>query len=115
MEKLVSVACYDKNINIANEGRGALNGLLYLIGISLCFTGIGAFVGVPLIIIVFIYQVKGNERIIGAWKGSCPKCGGDIFWYAGNEETKQGNFQCPICNISIDFYDSKFIHEEKFN
>ncbi|MCP4484399.1 MAG: hypothetical protein GY823_07565 [Flavobacteriaceae bacterium] len=113
MKKLTSVARYNESRSIANEGQGAWNGLLILIGIGLCFTGIGAFVGVPLIVIVFINQIKGNETIKGSWEGDCPKCNNIIFWHSGTKDTKQGNFNCPTCNVDIDFYENKFIHRNK--
>jgi hypothetical protein len=113
MGKFVSKtpAKYDESYRLESSGGAAWSGFLYLVGIGLCFTGVGAFIGGPLIVMVFINQIKGGDEHRGAWVGSCPKCRKNIYWYSANKETKQGSFCCPSCNVSLTFYDGTFRHE----
>lgn len=112
MGRLSTNSYYDRKLIIENESQDIKYTIIFLIGLGLCFTGIGALIGAPLIIAVFIARIKGQDKYKGGWRGDCPKCNTDIFWYMANEATKQGRFRCPHCNATVEFYDGMFIHEE---
>lgn len=101
-----SQATYDPEVKIDIAERHKNKGLLVLGGLLFCLTGLGAIIGIPMII--FGIVTKSYEK--GAWKGACPKCSKDIFWYQANAETVEGDLKCPSCCIAIKFYSGEFIH-----
>jgi len=67
-------------------------GCMQIIGVLLCLTGIGAIVGIPLIIMGFAAPavtgaITGEIMI----KSSCPACGQAI------EDIKKPGYDCPAC------------------
>ena len=64
--------------------RGAYGGLLFGVlaapiliipGTLMCFTGLGAFLGVPMIVAGILAPLAGPLIGFGALKGKCPWCG----------------------------------------
>jgi Zinc-ribbon containing domain len=83
----------------------AMYGCLAFIGIILTLTGIGAIIGIPLIIIGILMFFIGPLLGLGTLKGECPWC--------GNLVTVMGKGQdCPICKKRIVVKDKKFIKIE---
>lgn len=79
-------------------------GCLFLIGVLLCLTGVGAFVGVPLIIVALLLPFLGTLMGLGAVKGECPWCGMPVV---GASAAK--GIDCPACKKRIVIKDRKFI------
>ncbi len=72
-----------------------------VIGIILCFTGIGAIIGVPLIIaaIILPFLNIGNSMI----QGFCPYCGYDVFAFK-----RDPGVTCKSCKQRILIRDGNF-------
>ncbi|MDP5032703.1 hypothetical protein [Paraglaciecola sp.] len=106
VENLKSKAIWNDKVKVvkgkylaANLGGGCL-------GLLLCFTGIGAIIGIPMLL-ASCFVPSGTK---GAWCGTCPVCNSNIEWDHATKATKQGCFCCPSCNINIDFYNGNFHH-----
>lgn len=72
-------------------------GLLLVVGIALCFTGIGAIVGAPLIIAALVVEFIGvpkNRR--GLYRGDCPHCAHAVI-----TSTATQFFDCPACKKRV--------------
>ena len=87
------------------KGQGALagciagwgvSGCLIPLGILLCFTGIGAIVGVPMILGGVMAPLLGPLMGLGALKGRCPWCGTGVT--SGKSAL---GFDCPACKKRI--------------
>lgn len=104
-------ARYSNRYKMTDSRQFNINAVLGLISIGLCFTGIGALIGIPLFLYVVFHQdVKKNDQIVGGWVGRCPKCREEIVWFDGTENTRQGYFECNNCSVNIEFYDGFFEH-----
>lgn len=93
--------------------QGAFGGLLFgvlvapiliIVGTLLCLTGLGAFLGVPLIAIAVVAPLLGPLIGLGELKGSCPWCGAAI---ANITHTK--GFACHACHQRILIENRKFV------
>ncbi len=93
--------------------QGAFGGLLLgllvtpiciIVGTLLCLTGLGAFLGVPLIIAGVLAPLLGPLIGIGALKGKCPWCGVPVNPIAGVKR-----FNCHACNKKIAIENRRFI------
>jgi len=87
----------------AGMGYGALYGSAVgfgciVMGIILCFTVIGAVIGIPLVIFGCICPILGALAglTVGALKGACPWCGGEVTSTAGAK-----GVDCPACKKRI--------------
>lgn len=104
---LASEARYDPKLLIESNPKKLSNGVYAVVGFLLCLTGIGAIIGVPLL----LYGIFSGSKAKGAWRGQCPKCDNEILWYGGDPNAKQGALQCPTCSVQIVFYENKFVHK----
>lgn len=84
-------------------GWGA-SGCLIPAGIILCFTGIGAIVGIPLILAGLLAPFLGPLIGLVALRGECPWCGTMVTSHAASQ-----GFDCPACKKRIVIKDKKFI------
>ena len=99
---------WNPSIKINSKGKEVENTLSGCLGILLCLTGIGAIIGIPMI----LKSTFSSNKVKGAWQGHCPKCKAEIYWYASTKDTRQGEFQCPTCQAKIDFYEGEFLHKK---
>lgn len=93
--------------------RGAFSGLLIgalaapvliIVGMMLCLTGLGAFLGVPMIIAGIVAPLMGPVIGFGALKGKCPWCGSPV----SSINSKQ-SFACTACNKMIAVKIGRFV------
>ena len=79
--------------------------MMIIVGTMLCLTGLGAFAGVPMIIIGILAPLLGPQFGYGMLKGKCPWCGATIR--SGMAHAK--GFYCHACSHRIVIQDRKFI------
>jgi predicted amidophosphoribosyltransferase len=70
--------------------------ILIIPGTLLCLTGLGAFLGVPMIIAGVFAPLAGPMMGLSALQGKCPWCGASV---SGMENAK--NFNCLACSKPI--------------
>ena len=92
---------------------GAFGGLFYgliampmliIVGAMLCLTGLGAFVGVPMIIAGVLAPLMGPLIGMGAMKGKCPWCGAAVNSVANTQD-----FDCAECGKRIAIKHREFV------
>jgi DNA-directed RNA polymerase subunit RPC12/RpoP len=80
---------------------GAFGGLLFgviavpiliIVGTLLCLTGLGAFLGIPMILAAIIAPLAGPLLGIGEHKGKCPSCGTSVISVTDGQV-----HYCPTC------------------
>jgi hypothetical protein len=81
--------------------------LLLIVGTMLCLTGLGAILGVPMIIAGILAPLLGPMIGIGAARGKCPWCGTAISAVGGIT-----GFYCHACSKKIAVSDRKFVKVE---
>ena len=93
--------------------KGAFSGLflgvivapvLIIVGAMLCLTGLGIFLGVPLIIGGILAPLAGPLVGFGSLKGKCPSCGTAV-----SSLNSKGSFECEACHQRIVIRDQKFV------
>jgi predicted RNA-binding Zn-ribbon protein involved in translation (DUF1610 family) len=93
--------------------KGAFSGLLFgvivapmmiIVGTMLCLTGLGIFLGVPLIIGGMLAPLAGPLVGFGSLKGKCPSCGTAV-----SSLNSKGSFECEACHQRIVIRDQKFV------
>jgi predicted amidophosphoribosyltransferase len=93
--------------------QGPFSGLLFgvlaapvmiIVGTMLCLTGLGAFLGVPMIIGGVLAPLAGPMIGFGAVKGKCPCCDAPVSSIPGVE-----SFHCEACHQRIAVRDEKFV------
>jgi DNA-directed RNA polymerase subunit RPC12/RpoP len=93
--------------------KGAFSGLLFgvivapmmiIVGTMLCLTGLGIFLGVPLIIGGILAPLAGPLVGFGSLKGKCPSCGTAV-----SSLNSKGSFECEACHQRIVIRDQKFV------
>ena len=67
--------------------------ILLIFGVMLCLTGLGAILGIPLIILAIFSPLLGPVIGLGEHKGKCPSCGTRVI-----SITDSQNHYCPACN-----------------
>jgi hypothetical protein len=67
--------------------------ILLIFGGLLCLTGLGAILGIPLIILAILSPLLGPLIGIGEHKGKCPKCGTRVISFSDGKD----HF-CPACD-----------------
>ena len=84
---------------------GAVVGPAMLItGGMLCLTGLGAFLGVPLIIGGILAPLAGPLVGMTSLKGNCPSCGAPV-----SSLNAKGSFACEACGKRIAVQDHHFV------
>lgn len=73
-KKIATYADVRASANEINVNQGTA-GCSATVGILLCLTGIGALIGVPMIIMSLIEQNKSSRGIVKVLRGECPYCG----------------------------------------
>jgi len=81
--------------------------ILIIFGTLLCLTGLGAIVGVPLILGAIFAPLLGPMIGLGAIKGDCPWCGASL----GAISSKQ-SFDCSHCHQRVLIRKGKFVRSE---
>jgi len=93
--------------------QGAFSGLvlgllavpiLILPGALLCLTGLGALLGIPLILVGVLAPLLGPMMGLGVVKGTCPWCGAAV---SGLEHSR--DFSCPECGKRISVKHREFM------
>ena len=67
-----------------------------IVGTMLCLTGLGAFLGVPMIIGGILAPILGPMIVIGEPKGKCPWCGTKV-----SNVFNASSFECHECGKTI--------------
>jgi DNA-directed RNA polymerase subunit RPC12/RpoP len=78
--------------------------VLIILGTLLCLTGLGAILGVPLILGAIFAPLLGPMIGLGALKGNCPWCGEQL----GAIASKQ-SFDCSHCKQRVLIRNRKFV------
>ncbi len=81
--------------------------IMIIVGVMLCLTGLGAFLGVPLIIGGVLAPLAGPMIGLNELKGECPWCGAAV-----SSLVKKPGFPCHACNRRIDIRNRKFVKGE---
>ncbi len=64
-----------------------------IVGTLLCLTGLGAFLGVPMIVVGILAPLAGSIFGLGEHRGRCPSCGTRVI------SLRDGlSHDCPTCN-----------------
>lgn len=77
---------------------------MLILGSLLCLTGLGAILGIPLIIGAFIAPLVGPVVGFNAVKGKCPWCGAPVSCIHSTQ-----SFACDACHHRIAARDEKFV------
>ena len=92
---------------------GAFGGLLFgmlavpiliIVGTMLCLTGLGAILGIPMIITAVFAPLLGPMIGMGALKGKCPWCGIAVSSVANTKD-----FDCHGCGRRIAIRHREFV------
>jgi hypothetical protein len=84
---------------------GALVGPAMLItGGMLCLTGLGVFLGVPLVVGGVIAPLVGTMVGTNSLRGTCPWCGTKV-----SSLDATGSFECEACQKRVAVRDHKFV------
>jgi DNA-directed RNA polymerase subunit RPC12/RpoP len=78
--------------------------MLIIVGTLLCLTGLGAFLGVPLILGAVFAPLLGPLIGFGALTGKCPWCGSPV-----SSVSSAKDFECRACNGKIAIRNRKFV------
>ena len=94
-------AVFDPKGVVSIVGQSGFGGRFMAIlgGIALCFTGIGALVGIPLL----LWGLFSKTYVIGAHCGTCPKCAIDLQIALGSPAA-----DCPVCKARVIVAGDKF-------
>jgi DNA-directed RNA polymerase subunit RPC12/RpoP len=77
---------------------------MVIVGGMLCLTGLGAFLGVPLIIGGILAPVAGPMVGMTSLKGNCPWCGAKV-----SSLNAKGSFDCEACHKRVAVRDHRFV------
>jgi len=78
--------------------------ILAIVGTMLCLTGLGAILGIPMILAAFLAPVAGPMIGLGAVKGKCPWCGTAV-----NSVANKKDFDCVACGKRIAILHRAFV------
>jgi DNA-directed RNA polymerase subunit RPC12/RpoP len=93
--------------------KGAFAGLLFgmiavpilvIVGTMLCLTGLGAILGVPMILAAVLAPLLGPMIGLDALKGKCPSCGTSVSSVANARD-----FDCHACGKRIAIKHREFV------
>jgi DNA-directed RNA polymerase subunit RPC12/RpoP len=82
--------------------------IMIIVGVMLCLTGLGAILGVPLIIGGVLAPLAGPMIGLGELKGQCPWCGAAV-----SSIVNKPGFPCHACNRRIEIRKRKFVRGEE--
>jgi DNA-directed RNA polymerase subunit RPC12/RpoP len=94
--------------------QGAFSGLLFgmiiapillIVGTLLCLTGLGAILGIPMILAAVLSPLLGPMIGIGTLKGKCPWCGTAV----NSVEGATKDFACLACSQRIAIRHREFV------
>lgn len=77
--------------------------ILVIVGTMLCLTGLGAILGIPMIIAAVFAPLMGPMIGMGALKGKCPWCGVSVSSVANKSD-----FDCHACGRRISIHHREF-------
>ena len=77
---------------------------MMIAGGMLCLTGLGAFLGVPLLVGGAIAPLAGPMVGMNSLRGNCPWCGAKV-----SSLNAKGTFECEACRKQIAVRDHKFV------
>ena len=94
---------------VKNAYSGLLFGLIIspmciIVGTMLCLTGLGAFLGIPVIIAGILAPLLGPMIGIGEPRGKCPWCGAAL-----DNVVNTPAFDCHACNGRIAMKNQRFV------
>jgi len=75
-----------------------------IVGGMLCCTGLGAFLGIPVIIAGILAPLIGPMVSMGEPRGKCPWCGTEL-----TDIVSSPAFECHVCKGKVLLQDSKFV------
>jgi predicted amidophosphoribosyltransferase len=75
-----------------------------IVGAMLCLTGLGAILGIPMIIGGIAAPILGPMICLGEPKGACPWCGTKV-----SNVFNASSFECHECGKRIDAHNRQFI------
>ena len=78
--------------------------MMIIVGTMLCLTGLGALLGVPMIIGGAMAPLLGPMIGLKSLKGKCPWCGGEVTSVRSSQ-----SFVCDACKHRIAFRFGKFV------
>jgi predicted RNA-binding Zn-ribbon protein involved in translation (DUF1610 family) len=78
--------------------------ILIIVGTMLCLTGLGAILGIPMIIAAVFAPLMGPMIGMGAVRGKCPSCGIPLNCVANAKD-----FECNGCGARIAIRHREFI------
>lgn len=93
--------------------KGAFSGLLLgilvtpmmiIVGTMLCLTGLGAILGIPMIIGGVLAPLLGPLIGFGSLRGKCPWCGNAVTSISSVQ-----SFDCEACHQRIKFQNREFV------
>jgi len=97
---------HDPRVSNIRQAEKQSSATVFTVGLLLSLTGIGAIVGVPMI----LHSVFGNKRPdiepTGAWEADCPHCARAIVFVVPDE---QPAFRCPLCVGAVELRDERLI------
>jgi len=85
-------------------------GCLVPIGIALCFTGIGAIIGIPIVIVGLIFPIIKFLTGMATIEGNCPWCQNSVICTSADRQL--GGVTCPACKKRIVIKDKTLIKIE---
>ena len=85
---------HDPRVTQLRQAEKQSGGVMFTIGLLISLTGVGAILGVPMI----LYSMFGNRRPdtapTGAWQADCPHCSKAVVFVVSDERRA---FRCPLC------------------
>ena len=81
--------------------------ILIIVGTLCCLTGLGAIIGIPMIIAAVCMPLVAPVVGLGSLKGTCPWCNSAV-----SSMRSSNSFECHICGKRIAAEDKRFIKAE---
>jgi DNA-directed RNA polymerase subunit RPC12/RpoP len=81
--------------------------ILAIVGTMLCLTGLGAILGIPMILAAFLAPLLGPMVGLGALKGKCPWCAILVSSVANKKD-----FNCHGCGQRIAIRHREFVRAQ---
>ena len=78
--------------------------ILVIVGTMLCLTGLGAILGIPMILAAVFAPLLGPMIGLGALQGKCPWCGVIVNSLAGTKD-----FDCHACGKRVAISHREFV------